>query len=166
MEEVREKRGLAYSVYCYLYPLDHAGIVLGGVATENKSVKQSMDVIRQEMKHIAAKGISEEALKNAKSYLTGSYALRLDSSSKLAATLLAIQFENLGIDYIERRQALIEKVTLDDIRRVAKRLIKPDELVVTVVGQPQGLTDTNKGNDSKNVKDSKGGEPANKKKGG
>lgn len=142
MQEVREKRGLAYSVYTYLYPLDRAGIFLGGVATENKAVKQSIDVIRAELQRIAAAGPTEEELENAKRYLTGSYVLHLDSSSKIASTLLGQQFQELGIDYMDRRQALFEKVTIDDIRRVAARLIKPDALTITVVGQPEGLVDT------------------------
>jgi zinc protease len=142
MQEVREKRGLAYSVYTYLYPLDRAGILLGGVATENKAVKQSIDVIRTELQRIASVGPTEEELENAKRYLTGSYVLHLDSSPKIAATLLGLQFQELGVDYMDRRQALFEKVTIDDIRRVAARLIKPDALTITIVGQPEGLTDT------------------------
>lgn len=140
MQEVREKRGLAYSVYTYLYPLDSAGLMLGGVATENKSVKESIDVIKLELARIAAKGPSQEELDNAKRYLTGSYALRLNSSVRIANTLLGIQFEDLGIDYIDRRAALIDSITLDDIKRVAAELIKPDSLLITVVGQPEGLT--------------------------
>lgn len=142
MQEVREKRGLAYSVYTYLYPLDHAGIFLGGVATENKAVKQSMDVIREQLKRIASEGPTPAELENAKSYLTGSYMLRMNSSMRIATLLLNQQLEGLGIDYIDRRTELISAVTLDDIKRVAGRLIKPDNLIMTVVGQPEGLTST------------------------
>ncbi len=142
VHEVREKRGLAYSVYTYLYPLDRAGIFLGGVATENKAVKQSIDVIREELARIAANGPTSEELENAKRYLTGSYALRLNSSVRIARTLLGIQMENLGIDYIERRGKLIEAVTLEDIRRVASRFIKPGNLIITVVGKPEGFGTT------------------------
>jgi zinc protease len=77
-------------------------------------------------------------LEDAKRYLTGSYALRFSSSAKIADILLGLQLEGLGIDYIEKRNQMIEAVTLNDIKRVAK-LIKPDELVITIVGQPQGL---------------------------
>jgi zinc protease len=139
MEEVREKRGLAYSVYTYLYPLDHAGIMLGGVATKNKAVKQSIEIIKQELKRIAESGPTSEELDNAKRYLTGSYALRFSSSTRIASMLLGIQFENLGIDYIDRRAGMIEAVTLDDVKRVAKDLIQPGKLIITVVGQPDGL---------------------------
>jgi zinc protease len=138
MTEVREKRGLAYSVYTYLYPLQHTGIMLGGVATKNEAVKESIDVIKGELTRIAANGPSAEELDNAKRYLTGSYALRFDSSPKIADILLWLQLEDLGIDYIDKRNSMIDAVTMDDIKRVAK-LIKPDDLVITVVGQPEGL---------------------------
>src|SRR6478672_7829984 len=77
-----------------------------------------------------------EKLGGAKSYLTGAYALRFESSSSIANQLLWIQIEDLGIDYIDRRNTLIENVSLDDIRRVAKRLIDADRLITTIVGKP------------------------------
>jgi zinc protease len=138
MEEVREKRGLAYSVYTYLYPFDHAGVFLGSVATENSRVTESVDVIKKVLADVAENGPTAEELENAKRYLTGSYALRFSSSSAIAQIMLWIQIENLGIDYIDKRNSLIEAVTLDDVKRVAK-LIAPDELVMTVVGQPDGM---------------------------
>ncbi len=141
MEEVREKRGLAYSVYTYLYPLDHAGIFLGGVATENKSVSQSMALIKAELERVAGEGISDKELRTAKDYLIGSFALRFDTSVKIAQQLLAIQLDNLGIDYIDRRNGEIEAVTGDDIKRVAKRMLEHKNLVVTVAGAPEGIHD-------------------------
>jgi len=138
MTEVREKRGLAYSVYTYLYPLQHAGLILGGVATRNDAVKESIEIIKQELARMAANGPPPEVLEDAKRYLTGSYALRFSSSAKIADILLSLQMEGLGIDYIDKRNAMIEAVTLNDIKRVSK-LIKPDDLVITIVGQPEGL---------------------------
>jgi zinc protease len=140
MQEVREKRGLAYSVYTYLYPLDRAGILLGGVATKNEAVAQSISVIQEELARIANNGPTPDELENAKRYLTGSYALRFDSSVKIANTLLWIQIEELGIDYIDKRNAVVDAVSLDDVKRVAAKLIKPGNLVITVVGQPVGFT--------------------------
>src|SRR5262249_24719944 len=138
MQEVREKRGLAYSVYTYLYRLDHAGIFAGGVATENKTVGQSLDLIKAELERAARDGLTPEELRTAKDYLTGSFALRFDTSSKIAAQLLAIQLDHLGIDYIDRRNSEIEAVTAADIKRVAKRLLEPKNLIVTVAGEPEG----------------------------
>ena len=139
MQEVREKRGLAYSVYTYLYPLDHAGLYLGGVATENKSVGQSLELIKAELDRAAKEGLTEQELRTAKDYLIGSFALRFDTSSKIAAQLLALQLDDLGMDYIEKRNGEIEAVTVDDIKRVAKRLMAPKSLIVTIAGEPEGV---------------------------
>ena len=138
-EEVREKRGLAYSVHSYLSPYQRAAIYVGNVATENKSMVRSLEVIEAELKRMAEKGPSAEELKNAKQYLTGSYPLRFDTSSKIASQLLWIQIERLGRNYIDTRNSKIEAVTLEDIRRVAKRLLKADGLIVTIVGKPEGV---------------------------
>ncbi|MGB8274886.1 MAG: pitrilysin family protein [Alphaproteobacteria bacterium] len=141
-EQVREKRGLAYSVYSYLMPMEHTGLIVGGVATENSRLKESLDLIRAEWRRLADGGVTDEELKNAKSYLTGSFPLRLDSSDEIAETLVSIQMGRLGIDYMDRRNALIEGVTRADIRRVAKRLIAPEALTFVVVGRPTGVTAT------------------------
>jgi zinc protease len=136
MEEVREKRGLAYSVHSNLFPYQHGAVFVGNVATQNERVGQSLEVIESELRRVAEEGPSAEELAGAKSYLTGAYALRFESSSSIANQLLWIQIEDLGIDYIDRRNTLIEEVSLDDIRRVARRLIEADRLITTIVGKP------------------------------
>jgi zinc protease len=136
MEEVREKRGLAYSVYSNLYPYEHGAVFIGNVATKNEEVGQSLQVIESELKRLAEHGPSADELASAKSYLTGAYALRFESSTAIANQLLWIQIEDLGIDYVDKRNASIESVTLDDVRRVAKRLIEADRLITTIVGKP------------------------------
>ena len=83
--------------------------------------------------------VNEQELREAKDYLTGSFALRFDTSNKIAAQLVAIQLDDLGIDYIERRNGEIEAITVDDIKRVAKRLLEPKNLIVTVAGEPVGV---------------------------
>jgi zinc protease len=136
MEEVREKRGLAYSVHSNLFPYQHGSVFVGNVATKNEAVGRSLDVIESELRRLAEQGPTAEELASAKSYLTGAYALRFESSSSIANQLLWIQIEDLGIDYAHRRNALVEAVTLDDIKRVAKRLIEADRLITTIVGKP------------------------------
>lgn len=138
-EEVREKRGLAYSVYSYLQPLRHAAMFGGGVATKNDAVKQSIDVIRAELERMAKDGPTETELANAKSYLTGSFALRFDTSSKIASQLLWMLHEDMGIDYPTRRNSFIDAVTMEDVKRAARRVLKVDDLFITVVGKPKGL---------------------------
>jgi zinc protease len=136
MEEVREKRGLAYSVHSNLYPFQYGPVFVGNVATKNEAVGQSLDVIESELRRLAEQGPTATELADAKSYLTGAYALRFESSSSIANQLLWLQIEDLGIDYVNRRNELVEAVTLDDIRRVAKRLIEADRLITTIVGKP------------------------------
>ena len=135
MEEVREKRGLAYSVYSYIQPYRHASILTGGVATKSEAIGQSLQVIRDELKKIADNGPGKEELESAKSYLIGSYALRFDTSAKIAAQLLGLLEEGFGTDYIEKRNGLVEAITLDDAKRVAKRLFSPENLIITIVGK-------------------------------
>ncbi len=142
-EEVREKRGLTYSIYSFLLPLAHAGAIMGSASTKNASVAEAVELIRKEITRMAEGGVSAEELGSAKTYLTGSYPLRFDSSSKIAGQLIAIQMEDLGIDYIDTRNAKIEAVTPEDIARVAKRLLKDENMRIVVVGTPDGLKDKN-----------------------
>jgi zinc protease len=137
--EVREKRGLAYGVDTSIVPMRHAAMFFGGVATKNEEVGRSLDVIRSELKRIADDGPTEKELVDTKAYLTGSFALRFDTSANIANQLLWMMVEGLGHGYIETRNAQIEAVTIDDVRRVAKRLFDGKDLLVTVVGRPKGL---------------------------
>lgn len=136
MEEVREKRGLAYSVYSYLQPLRHTSFLVGSVATKNQEMGRSMEVIKSEIKRLGEEGPTPTELENAKKYLVGSYALRFDTSAKIASQLLAIRMEDLGIDYVDKRNAEIEAVTAEDAKRVAKQMLKAGDLVDTIVGKP------------------------------
>ena len=138
-EEVREKRGLAYSVYTTVQPYKHTAVFTGSVATKNEEIAQSLDVIRGELRRIASDGPTEKELDDAKSFLTGSFALRFDSNAKIANQLLWFWQEDLGIDYVDRRNPEIEAVTLADLKRAAKRLFENQELIVTIVGKPKGL---------------------------
>jgi zinc protease len=140
-EEVREKRGLAYGVGTYLTTLDYADLWQGDVATQNARVGQSIDLIRQEWKRMADAGPTEKELSDAKTFLTGSFALRLDSTGSIAQFLVGIQIQDLGIDYPQKRNSYIDAVTLEDVRRVAKRL-DPAKLSFVVVGRPEGVAAT------------------------
>ena len=141
-DEIRVKRGLAYGVYSYLSPMDHAALFMGRVATENGSVAESLKIIRAEFARMRDHGVSGQELSDAKTYLTGSFPLRLDSNGKIARLLVGIQLEDLGIDYIDRRNGYIEAVTQDDISRVARRLLRPEDLEVVIVGKPVNLKAT------------------------
>jgi zinc protease len=133
--EVREKRGLAYSVSTGLYPFDHAGVFSGATATRFDRAEETLEVVSREIARLATDGPTEEELAKAKSYLKGAYALNFDSSSKIAGQLVQLQLDDLGIDYVERRKDLIDAVTLDDARRVAKRVLQ-GPLLFAIVGRP------------------------------
>lgn len=137
--EVRESRGLAYGVSSSLVPLKSAALFFVSTATRADRVKESMEVIEAEIRRMAEEGPTAEELAQAKSYLKGSYALSFDTSGKIAGQLVAIQLDDLGIDYIDRRNGLIEAVTLDDAKRVAKRLLS-GKLLATVAGRPEAAT--------------------------
>jgi len=137
--EVREKRGLAYSVYSYLSPYDYTALIAGGAGTANARVGETIRIVRDEWSRMAEQGVSEAELADAKTYLTGSYPLRFTSSDNIARMLTGIQLDNLGIDYFDRRNELIEAVTLDDVNRVARHWLDPDRLTIVIVGEPENL---------------------------
>ena len=140
-QEVREKRGLAYSVHESLTWLSHAPLFVGGTATRAERATETLDIVQKEISHLAADGPTADELAKAKSFLIGSFPLNLDTSSKIAALLVQLQVDNLSIDYFTQRPQLIAAVTLDDARRVSKRLLGGG-LLVTVVGRPDGLMPT------------------------
>jgi zinc protease len=137
--EIREQRGLAYSVHSSLVWLKGAAMFMGGTATRADRTGETLDIMEKEIRRLADQGPTEDELAKAKAYLKGSYALNLDTSTKIASQLVQIQIDELGIDYISRRNSLIDAVTLADTRRVAKRLLG-DGLLTTVVGRPPGVT--------------------------
>lgn len=134
--EVREKRGLAYSVYQGLVWFDHTALFLGRTATQADRAGETIEILEREIRRIAQDGPTEEELAEAKSYLKGSQMLALDTSSKIASQLVQYQIDKLGIDYIDRRNGLIDAITIEDARRAAKRLLG-NGLMMTVVGRTQ-----------------------------
>jgi zinc protease len=137
--EVREKRGLAYSVYSSLSPFKHGAMLAGATSTKNERAAESVSVITREIEALAAGNVSADELDKAKKYLTGSFALRFDTSTKIARELLQAQLDELGMDYFARRNAEIAAVNGEDIARVAGRLLDTRRLLVVIVGQPVGL---------------------------
>lgn len=141
--EVREERGLAYSVYSAVVPYEHSGVILGGVGTQNAQLRESLDIIRAEIAKVARDGVSDEELEAAKTYTTGAFPLTLNSNGRIAQVLATLQVLDLGIDYLDRRTDLVNGVTLDDVKRVAARLLDTEAMTVVVVGKPEGLESTN-----------------------
>lgn len=137
--EVREKRGLAYSVYSYLDPMEHAGVIGGGVATKNERAAEALEIIESEFARFAKEGPSDDELAKAKLYLTGSYALNFDSSVKVARGLKQIQLTHLPVDYIDERNALVHAITVEDVKRVGTRILGDGGLLVAAAGRPVGF---------------------------
>ena len=133
-EAIREKRGLAYSVYSSLMPFSYAGLWRGGFSTRSDQAKQAITTLRETLAHIAKTGASDVELAETKQYLTGAFVLSLDSNADVANFLLTMQLHDLGIDYLDRRNGLINAVTLDQVKDMAKMIADPEKLVLTTVG--------------------------------
>ncbi|MHA6263029.1 M16 family metallopeptidase [Arenibacterium sp. CAU 1754] len=142
MTEVREKRGLTYGVYSYLVPRDLAAVYLGNVSSSNDRIGEAVEVIRNEWQSMVEKGVTLKELKDAKTYLTGAYPLRFDGNAQIASIMVAMQMQGLPIDYIATRNDKVEAVTLDDVNRVARELLDPENLHFVIVGMPEGLNAT------------------------
>jgi zinc protease len=142
--EVREKRGLAYSVGSSLVWYRNSALYVGSTAIRTDRTKETIELIEREIHRLAEAGPSETELAEAKSYLKNSFALHLDSSGKIAAQLVQIQLDHLGIDYVRKREQLIDAITLDDAKRVAKRLLIGG-LLFAVVGRPAGVSTKGEG---------------------
>lgn len=142
MTEVRDKRGLTYGISTYLAPMDQAELMAGQFSSANATAAQAIDIVKAEWARAMNEGVTAEELAATKTYLTGSYPLRFDGNARIARILVGMQSEGLPMDYATTRNAQIEAVTLDDIARIAKRLLHPDALHFVVVGQPQGLQST------------------------
>jgi zinc protease len=136
-KEVREKRGLAYSVYDALLWMEHSALFAGNTGTRADRAGETVDAIEKEIRRMAEDGPTQKELDEAKSYLKGSQMLALDTSSKLASGMLQYQLDKLPIDYIEKRNAIVDAVTLDDAKKAAKQLWGQGLLTVIVGRAPQ-----------------------------
>ena len=138
MKDLRVEKGLTYGVYTSLSTSDHLNLWTGGGQTKNESAGDFIDGLTDEMEMIVADGVTEQELADAKAYLTGSYPLAFDSNAKIASGLMTARLEDLGIDYFDRRNSEIEAISLDDVKRVAKRLLADKAPTVVTVGPKQG----------------------------
>ena len=147
--EIREKRGLAYGVYSYLDTRRAGPLWVGSVATANAGMAESIALVRAQVQRMRDNGVTDAELENAKLFLNGSFPLRFTSTDRIASILVSMQYDDLGIDYLDRRPKLISAVTRADVARVAKRILDPKKLTVVVVGKPDGVKPTAKVVDTK-----------------
>lgn len=136
---VREEKGLAYSVGATLSVRPAAPMIIGAAASENAKLAEAVSVIKNEWRKMAKEGPSEKELQDAKTYLTGSFPLTFSSTPDLADFLTRMQYLGLSEDYLQKRNALIEAVTIDDAKKTAKRIMNPESLFFVVVGKPANL---------------------------
>ena len=137
--EVREKRGLTYGIGAYLGAHSNSGFIAGDFATANETAAEAVSVVQAEWERLVRDGVSEDELQRFKTHLTGAYPLRFDGNSRIARILAHMQFDNLPASYVKNRNDMVNALTVEEMNRVAKRLIRPEKLHFVVVGQPVGL---------------------------
>lgn len=139
MDSVREQRGLVYGIGTSPSVREHVALIRGSAQSENENVAEAVNVTRAEMARLYRDGATQAEVNDAITYLTGSFALDLDSNSKIASVVHGYQVAGRDIDYVNHRNDLIRAVTLEDVNRVIRRLFNPDAYTFVVVGQPEGL---------------------------
>ncbi len=132
--EVREKRGLSYSVYSYFSPGLHAGAFTLGLQTKPDQANQALQVAREVLQQFVQGGITDAELKAAKDYFINGFALRLDSNQKLLNNIASISWNQLPLNYLDTWTQQIENVTVQQVREAFVRKLQPDRMVTVVVG--------------------------------
>jgi zinc protease len=132
-DAIRNKRGLAYSVYSRFSARRYVGTFRVSMQTKNESAQEAIRIVKEEIRRIREQGVTEKELQEAKDYLTGSFPLRLDTNRRVARFLAQVEFLGLGLDYVERYPGLIRQVSREDIIRVARTHLRLEDLIVVVV---------------------------------
>jgi zinc protease len=133
MEEIRNKRGLAYSVASFFDPGKYPGSFQIVLQTKNASAKEAFSLSRQQMERIRQELVSEKELEGAKKYLVGSFPMRLDTQGKLANFLTQVEYYGLGLDYPQKYPNLIRSITREEVLRVAKTYLQPEKYILVIV---------------------------------
>ena len=134
MDNIRDSKGLAYDVHSFFSASKYSGSFQAGLQTKNESANAAISEVLREMERIRTEPISDKELQDAKSYLTGSFPLRIDSNSKIAGFALAVEVNNLGLDYVDRYPSIINAVSQEDVLRVAKKYLDTKNYILVVVG--------------------------------
>jgi zinc protease len=138
-EEVREKRGLSYSVYSYFAPGLHAGAFTIGLQTRPDQAQQALALVREVLTKFVADGPTDKELQAAKDNLIGGFALLIDSNRKLLDNVANIAWNGLPLDYLDTWTQHVERLTAADIRAAFARKLQPQKMVTVVLGaQPAG----------------------------
>lgn len=138
-EEVREKRGLTYGIYTYFMDLKHFDGLDVSTSTENKNAGEVIRLTKLEWDRMKNEPITAEELKDAKTYLIGSLPLSLTSTDSIAGLLLSLQIDDMPVDYLDKRETAIQNATIEDVQRVAKRLLDTSKMTIVMTGNPEGV---------------------------
>lgn len=137
VQNIRDSKGLAYDVHSSFSPKKEVGSFSVSVQTKNETASLAIKEIIKEIKRIRDEGVTEEELSDAKGYLTGSFPLRIDTNAEVANFLTLIEFYSLGLDYPEKYKALINGITKEDIQRVAKKYLDPENFILVIVAKQE-----------------------------
>jgi zinc protease len=143
MREVRVERGLTYGIYSFLGLSKYGQAIGGRFSSSNDLVAEAIDVIHDQWSDLAQNGVTAEELEAAQRFLTGAYPLRFDGNGRIAGILAGMQADGMPVDYIATRNDRVNAVTVEDVQRVAARLLTPENLFFVVVGRPEGLEPSN-----------------------
>lgn len=133
LDKIRDDMGLAYSAYSYFDADKYSGDYVVGLETRNESAKTAIDETLKIIEQMREEGVTDEELQDAKDYITGSFPRKTDTNSKIAGLLTQVEYYNLGLDYFDMYQREIDKVTKEDVLRVARKYLHPDNIYVIVV---------------------------------
>ncbi|MBI2962664.1 MAG: insulinase family protein [Deltaproteobacteria bacterium] len=139
MSSIRIEAGLAYSVFSYFVPGKFPGSFQVVLQTKNATTAEALRRLREEVERMRAKPVSDEELASAKRYLTGSFPLRFDSNAEMVGFYSQVEFYGLGLDYPDRYASLVDAVTQDDIQRVAKTYLRPEDAILVIVGKQSDI---------------------------
>ncbi len=136
-KNIREEKGLAYGIYSYLQRLDKAQLYYITSSTKNETIDELRAGVKEEIIKLRGTLVDSKELKDAKDYIIGSLPLGLTSTSSIAKTLVALQSENLPIDYLDTVRNHIEDITADDIKNVANKILNSDDILTIIAGNPE-----------------------------
>lgn len=139
MEEIREKRGLTYGIYTSFRQYEDADVLHASTSTANANVKEILTLTKQEWQKMMDTPVTDKELTDAKTYLIGSLPLSLTSTDSIAGLLESMQLDHLPADYLDSREKKITASTKEDVQKVAKRLLNPNDFTTILVGTPEGV---------------------------
>ncbi len=137
MHEIREKRGLAYSVYSYFIPMKLPGAYQIGLQTKKNQADEALQLVRATLREFIDKGVTQKELQASKQNIIGGFPLRIDSNKKIVDYLSVIGFYELPLTYLDDFVGNVDKVTIEQVRAAYKRRVNPDAMATVIVGAPE-----------------------------